>query len=201
VSVENEIAELREQVAGLREMIEALQPQRGPRLFIDEKAVIDPSCSLITGQASNRIIVGPYSTVKRGAEWTGVIEVGARVFINAYSFIRPNVKIGDDVSLGQHVRLISDTHDISTSARRTGTPRHHPIVIGRGCWIGAGATVLGGVTIGERSIVAAGAVVTKDMPANALIAGVPAKVIGYYEDVDGVAVLKRVDDESRASAG
>lgn len=200
VSVENEIAELREQVAGLREMIEALQPVRGPRLFIDETAVIDPTCSLRTGENSNRITVGRHTKVLRGAEWLGVIKVGDRVFINSYSFIRPNVTIEDDVSLGQHVRLISDTHEISTGSRRTGTPRHDPITIGRGCWIGAGATVLGGVTIGERSIVAAGAVVTKDMPANALIGGVPAKVIGFYEDVDGVAVLNRVDDDIRATA-
>jgi acetyltransferase-like isoleucine patch superfamily enzyme len=194
VSFENQISELQKQVDELRGLVESMAPKRGPRLFIDDKAVIDPSCSLITGPASNRIIVGPYSTVKRGAEWTGVIEVGARVFINAYSFIRPNVTIEDDVSLGQHVRLISDTHDIGSDAsgRRTATPRHLPIRIGRGCWIGAGATVLGGVTIGEMSIVAAGAVVTKDMPANALIAGVPAEVKGHYVDVDGAPVLQRV---------
>ncbi|MET4135694.1 acyltransferase [Pseudarthrobacter sp. PvP090] len=189
MNAEEQIQLLQGQVSELREIVDKLRPVRGPSLFIDETAVIDPTCALYTGTSTNRITVGRHTKVFRGAEWTGTISVGARVFINAHSLIRPNVVIEDDVSMGQHVRLISDTHEISAGSRRTGTPRHDPIVIGRGSWIGAGVTVLGGVTIGERSIVAAGSVVNKDVPPNVVVAGVPAKIVRYINDVDGSAVL------------
>lgn len=95
--------------------------------------------------------------------------------------------IEDDVSLGPFVPLISDTHDISAGSRRTGTPRKHPIVIRWGTWIGAGAIVLGGVTLGSCSIVAAGAVVTKDVPDNVVVAGFPARIVGHIRDGETLA--------------
>ncbi|XAS62837.1 acyltransferase [Micrococcaceae bacterium Sec5.8] len=189
MNVEEQIQALQQQVAELWEIVEGLRPARGPLLFIDETATVDPSCALHTGTSTNRIFIGKQSKVLRGAEWLGTIKVGDRVFINAHSFIRPNVTIGDDVSLGQHVRLISDTHEISGGSRRTGKPSHEPIVIGRGSWIGAGVTILGGVTVGEMAIVAAGSVVNKDVPSNVVVAGVPARIVKYILDVDGVATL------------
>jgi Acetyltransferase (isoleucine patch superfamily) len=189
MNVDDRLVEMQSKIDTLRGLIEAMSPVRGPRLFLDETAAIDPSCTLRTGENSNSITVGRHTKVFRGAEWLGTITVGDRVFINSHSFIRPNVTIEDDVSMGQHVRLISDTHEISAGTRRTGTPRHDPIVIGRGAWVGAGVTVLGGVTIGARSIVAAGSVVNKDVPPNVVVAGVPAKIVRYINDIDGAAVL------------
>lgn len=115
--------------------------------------------------------------VFRNGEWLGPITVGDRVFINRDSYIRPNVTIGDDVSLGPFVKLISDTHEPGTRTRRTGTPIKHPIVIGEGTWIGANATVLGGVGVGRAVVVMAGSVVTRDVPDNSLVGGVPARVL------------------------
>ena len=71
-------------------------------------------------------------------------------------------------------------HDFSPKKRSTMHPA--PIVIGKNVWIGANATVVPGVTIGDGAIIAAGAVVTKDVPKNAVAAGVPAKVIKYLEE-------------------
>lgn len=69
------------------------------------------------------------------------------------------------------------THPLNAERRVSRHFQSHPIVIGDRAWIGANATILTGVTIGENAVVAAGSVVTKDVPANCLVGGVPAKVI------------------------
>ncbi|MEN5115528.1 DapH/DapD/GlmU-related protein [Brevundimonas diminuta] len=84
--------------------------------------------------------------------------------------------IADDVMIGPNVSLITSGHPIAPSQRRAGVTAS-PIVIERNVWIAANVTVIGGVTIGENSVVAAGSVVTKDVPANTLVGGNPAKVI------------------------
>ncbi|GHG56191.1 hypothetical protein GCM10011331_23430 [Flavimobilis marinus] len=107
----------------------------------------------------------------------GPVSIGRRVFINRDAYIRARVVIEDDVNIGPFVRLISDTHELGDRRKRAGKNRWDPITIGAGTWLGAGATVLAGVVIGPGSIVAAGAVVTKDCPPNALVGGVPARVL------------------------
>ncbi|WP_218970350.1 hypothetical protein [Shouchella patagoniensis] len=77
------------------------------------------------------------------------------------------------------VNLVTTNHPISPSERRATTSK--PIVIKKGAWIGVAATVMPGITIGEHSIVSAGAVVTKDVPNHVIVAGVPAKVIKKIE--------------------
>ena len=86
---------------------------------------------------------------------------------------------GSNVNIGPFTKLISDSHELGGPSRRAGKFFADPIVVGDGAWIGASVTVLGGVTIGAGAVVAAGAVVTRDVPANALVAGVPAKVIKH----------------------
>ena len=105
------------------------------------------------------------------------ISIGKNVFVNhACTFMdRGGITIEDDVLIGPKVNLITTDHPIDPSERKTTISQ--PIVIKKNVWIGAGATVLAGVTIGENSIVAAGAVVTKDVPDNMIVGGVPAKVI------------------------
>lgn len=184
MDMKDEIEALRREVAELRELIEqptAPEPFLGARCEIAQDVKIQQGCVLKTGDWSP-IRVGRYTSIWQGAQWLGPITVGERVFVNQGSYIRPNVTIEDDVSIGPFVRIISDTHDISAGKRRTGTPRKDPIVIGAGTWIGAGATIMGGVTVGKRSIIATGAVVTKDIPDNVVAAGVPARVIRLIKD-------------------
>lgn len=105
------------------------------------------------------------------------IRLGKNVFINhACSFLDiGGITIEDEVQIGPRVNLTSENHPLDPADRTTLIPR--PIVIKRNAWIGAGATILPGVTIGENSIVAAGALVSRDVPPNTVVAGVPAKVV------------------------
>ena len=86
------------------------------------------------------------------------------------------IDIGDDVMIGPNVSLITSSHPVEPSRRRDAVIAR-PIVISKNVWIAANATIIGGVTIGENSVVAAGSVVTKDVPADTLVAGNPARVI------------------------
>ena len=112
----------------------------------------------------------------------GNIRVGARVFINQNCtfYALAEIAIGDDVLIGPGVSLITSEHPVAPSKRRTHL-LGRPIAIGSGAWIAAGATVIGGVTVGENSVVAAGSVVTRDVPANVLVGGNPARVIRSIE--------------------
>src|SRR4051812_36167491 len=105
------------------------------------------------------------------------LRFGRNVFVNhgctAMDF--GGIDIGDDVLIGPNVQLISSGHPVDPATRRSITLA--PIRIGNNVWIGAGATVLQGVTVGDDAVVAAGSVVTKDAPAGTLVAGAPARVI------------------------
>jgi acetyltransferase-like isoleucine patch superfamily enzyme len=105
------------------------------------------------------------------------ITIGRNVFINhACSFLdMGGITIEDDVLLGPRVNLVTENHPLEPIDRRALVVR--PIVIKRNAWIGAGATILSGVTIGENAVIAAGAVVSKDVPASTVVGGVPAKFI------------------------
>jgi acetyltransferase-like isoleucine patch superfamily enzyme len=105
------------------------------------------------------------------------IQIGKNVFINhACSFLdMGGITIEDHVLIGPKVNLITENHPSDPANRRTLIST--PIRIKRNAWIGAAATILPGVTIGENAIVAAGAVVSKDVPANTIVGGVPAKFI------------------------
>ncbi len=106
------------------------------------------------------------------------IRVGARVFINQNCtfYALAEIVIGDDVLIGPNVSLITSEHPVAPSQRRAHL-LGRPITVENGVWIAAGVTVIGGVTIGENSVVAAGSVVTRDVPANTLVGGAPARVI------------------------
>jgi acetyltransferase-like isoleucine patch superfamily enzyme len=104
--------------------------------------------------------------------------IGRNVFINQNCTIYDlgGVMIGDDVMIGPNVSIITSGHPLDPVSRRSVTIGK-PIVVERNVWIAAGATILGGVTIGENSVVAAGSVVTRDVPRDSLVAGNPAQVI------------------------
>ncbi|GGH25170.1 nodulation protein L [Dyadobacter endophyticus] len=103
--------------------------------------------------------------------------LGKNVFINhACSFLDiGGIIIEDDVMIGPRVNITSENHPLDPSDRKALIPR--PVRIRRNAWIGAGATILPGVTVGENAVVAAGAVVSRDVPPNTVVAGVPAKVV------------------------
>ncbi|WP_245469886.1 sugar O-acetyltransferase [Mesorhizobium sp. M7A.F.Ca.MR.362.00.0.0] len=106
------------------------------------------------------------------------IRVGRNVFINQNCtfYDLGGLDIADDVMIGPNVSLITSGHPLEPSRRRVFTTAK-PIVIERNVWIAAGATVIGGVTVGENSVVAAGSVVTRNVPPNTLVGGNPANVI------------------------
>jgi acetyltransferase-like isoleucine patch superfamily enzyme len=111
------------------------------------------------------------------------IRLGQRVFINQCCTLYDmgGVDIADRVMIGPNVNIITTGHPLQPSQRRTYVEAK-PIVIEKNVWIATGATILGGITVGENSVVAAGAVVTKDVPPNSFVAGVPAKVIRSLEE-------------------
>lgn len=105
------------------------------------------------------------------------IKIGKQVFINhACSFLdMGGITVEDQVMIGPKVNLITENHPLNPADRKSMLCK--PILIKRNAWIGAGATILPGVTIGENAVVAAGAVVSKDVPDNTIVGGIPAKVI------------------------
>lgn len=109
------------------------------------------------------------------------ITVGKRVFINAGCCFQDQggIEIGDDCLIGHEVVFATLNH-VPDPARRADMVAA-PIKLGKGVWIGAHATLLAGVTVGDNAIVAAGAVVTKDVPPNTVVGGVPAKIIKTIE--------------------
>lgn len=105
--------------------------------------------------------------------------VGDNAFINYESYfdLTDEIMIGANVWIGMRCNFITSSHEKGTQEQRAGLINHAPIRICDGCWIGANSTVLPGITIGSGTVIAAGAVVTKDCESNCLYAGVPAKKI------------------------
>ena len=106
------------------------------------------------------------------------IECGENVFFNVNCVVLDvaKVKIGSNVLFGPSVQLYTATHPLDKIERRT-VESAKPITIGDDCWIGGQVVICPGVTIGSGSVIGAGSVVTKDIPANTLAVGNPAKVI------------------------
>jgi len=109
------------------------------------------------------------------------IKLGKNVFVNhACTFLDlGGITIEDDVQIGPKVNLITENHPLAPLNRKSldlGS-----ILIKRNAWLGAACTILPGVTVGENSVVAAGAIVTKDVPDNTVVAGIPAKVVKHLD--------------------
>ena len=125
---------------------------------IPETSVIMPPFHCDHGHG---ISIGEHVFVNSGCTFLD----GAMVTIGAYSLIGPNVQI------------YTPTHPLEALARRTGEERARPVTIGEDCWIGGGAIICPGVTIGARSVVGAGSVVTTDIPPDSVAMGNPARVV------------------------
>ena len=107
------------------------------------------------------------------------LKIGSRCFLNSPLFMdaAAPVTLGSGVSVGHHVVFVTTSHALGPAEFRAGELRTLPITVEDGAWIAANVTLLPGVTIGRGAVVAAGAVVTKDVAPNTLVGGVPAKLI------------------------
>lgn len=126
---------------------------------------------LFLGNIGENSRVMPPVTVVRGNS----VKIGKNVVVmnNALFMAAGGITIEDDVLVAANAQLISNNHDLHDHAILTCKPVH----LKRNCWIGAGATILPGVTVGENAVVGAGAVVTKDVEDNAVVGGNPARLI------------------------
>lgn len=114
------------------------------------------------------------------------IEIGDNFFAN-FNFVVLDVgkvKIGSNVQIAPNVGLYTAGHPVHPDSRNSGYEYGIDITIGDNVWLGGGVIVLPGVTIGDNAVIGAGSVVTKDIPANAIAAGNPAKVIRYITEED-----------------
>ena len=107
------------------------------------------------------------------------IRLGDNVFINMDCVILDcaPVTIGNNVLLGPKVQIYTPCHPLEATPRRDGVEWARPVTLGDDVWVGGGAILCPGVTVGDRAVIAAGAVVTKDVPADTVVAGNPARVI------------------------
>lgn len=115
------------------------------------------------------------------------IEVGENFYANFNLVVLDanKVVIGDNVFIGPNVGLHTSGHPLDCARRNAGLEYALPIHIGDNVWIGAGVNVMPGITIGRNSIIGAGSVVTKDVPANVVAAGVPCRVIKSVAHLNG----------------
>ena len=138
--------------------------------------ISDLFSTLIGQKVENFTLFPPFYT-----DYGKNITVGKNVFINEGCCFQDQggIEIGDNTLIGQQVVIATLNHDLNPQKRANMIPA--PVKIGKNVWIGAHATILQGVTIGDNSVVAAGAVVTKDVPSNTVVGGVPAKIIKTIE--------------------
>lgn len=165
----------------------------GKNLTLGDGVFINALCRQGVRFGDN-VSIGRNTTV----ECTGVlrelgegITLGSHVGISPGCFIgvRGKIEIGDNTILGPMVSLHAENHnyaDASVPIRLQGTSRRG-ITVGRDCWIGAKATILDGVSVGDGAVIAAGALVNRDVPACAVAGGVPAKVLKMRARREGAA--------------
>ncbi|MGG7466235.1 sugar O-acetyltransferase [Plantibacter sp. YIM 135347] len=160
----------------------AAQSLRGMRLanayttaYLQDPASARPILADLLGSLGENVDVRPPLAVDYGT----YITIGDGTFINSNLTaldVAP-ISIGRDCQIGPNVQLLTPTHPVDPQPRRDKLEAAEPIVIEDNVWLGGGAIILPGVTVGENSVIGAGAVVTKDVPRNSVAVGNPARVI------------------------
>ena len=143
--------------------------------YIEDPESARPVLAELLGSVGDNVDVRPPITVDYGS----YITVGEGTFINSNltALDVAAITIGRDCQIGPNVQLLTPTHPLEAQPRRDKLEAAKPITIGDNVWLGGGAIVLPGVTIGENTVIGAGAVVTKDIPANVVAVGNPARVV------------------------
>lgn len=162
----------------------------GRSVTIEDNVIID-ALSSDGVILNNNVSIGAFSLI----ETTGILsrlgkgfEIGNNSNLGDYNFVGAagGVRIGDNVLIGQRVSFHSENHLFNRTdipIKEQGTEQKG-IIIEDDCWIGSGVIILDGVTVQTGAVIAAGSVVTKDVPSFAVVAGVPAKVIGNRKEQD-----------------
>lgn len=160
----------------------AKRQQRAMRLaaryqaaYLEDAVGSRPILAELLGSVGEEVDLRPPLYVDYGSN----ITIGARTFVN-YSLTALDVApiiIGDDCQLGPNVQLLTPTHPLEPQPRRDKLEAARPITIGNNVWLGGGVIVCPGVTIGDNSVIGAGAVVTRDIPADVVAVGNPARPV------------------------
>jgi maltose O-acetyltransferase len=143
----------------------------------------------LLGDVGERVVVRPPFRCEYGTP----ITVGADTFVN-YDCLMLDVApitIGSACQLATRVQLLTPTHPIDPGPRRIGWESAEPITLGDNVWLSGGVIVCPGVTIGDDTVVAAGAVVSRDLPAGVVAMGVPARIVREIGEGDRIAVPAR----------
>lgn len=163
--------------------------RHGYQLSAGKNLILEDNVS-INALSFNGIALGDHVSIARDSilfctgviaqKGTGII-IGNRTGISARAYLagQGGITVGNDVIMGPNVQIFSENHaytDLKTPIKQQGVIKQ-AVNIGNNCWIGGGATILAGVTLGDGCVVAAGSVVNKSFPENMVIGGVPAKAI------------------------
>ncbi|MHB1152356.1 MAG: acyltransferase [Eubacteriales bacterium] len=136
------------------------------------------------GLGGRNILVAPGVIIR-----VPLCQIGSDVFIGLYTYLNGNVTVGDHTLIGPHCSVTAGNHKFDPAtgyfSARTEKDGDESIVIGYGCWLASNVTVTAGVKMGRANLVCAGAVVTKDTPDHAIMAGIPAKQVGRIDPITG----------------
>lgn len=156
--------------------------QRGAAL--QERYNATPEGDMATRQAILRAMLGRVGEgcnlrSRFSCDYGINIRLGDRVFMNFDCVLLDCavIEIGDDTQIAPAVQIYTADHPLDPAARRSGLERARPVRVGRNVWIGGGAILLPGITVGDDAVIGAGAVVNRDVPAGAVVVGNPARVV------------------------
>ena len=155
------------------------QPKVAPSVKLGQRVVLNAFTNLYGCEIGDDSKIGTFVEIQKGAR------IGQRCKVSSHTFICEGVTLEDEVFIGHNVTFTNDLLPRATRAdggiQTDADWKCLPTLVKRGASIGSSATILCGVTIGERAMIGAGSVVTKDVPAGVLVVGNPARVLRHLE--------------------